>query len=88
MNPTTTHGIVYYILSHQMRLKQELLSLIDQHTKLKSDPANSLFSQDIDKQFNDMVKSYLVNDITKALGVSTEEALTVIEDLNIQEYLK
>jgi hypothetical protein len=88
MNPTTTHGIVYYLLSHQMRLKQELNNIIKQHNELKTKPENSLFINDIDKQFVNMVKFHLVNDITKALGVSTEEVLSVVEDLNIQEYLK
>ena len=59
MNPTTIHGIVYYLLSHQMRIKQELTDYTNQYDALKKDPNNSLFLDDINDQYNKMIKSHL-----------------------------
>ena len=59
MNPTTIHGIVYYLLSHQMRIKQELTDYTNQYDALRKDPNNSLFLDDINDQYNKMIKSHL-----------------------------
>lgn len=88
MDNTILNSIVYYLISHSGRIKVQLQDITNQYNNIKADPSNELFKEDIDKQYEAMVRSVLVDEITKDLGVSTEEVLTVVEDLNIKEYLQ
>jgi len=85
MTPEKVQGIVYYLISHQGRIKEKLRPFTEQRNKLLIN--NSLFSEEIVEQYKDLVTKTITDELTKDLGVTTEEARIVLEDLNMEEYL-
>ena len=86
MDPNVVQGIVYYLISHSDRFKLEFLPLTQQKDKLLRD--DPLFSEDIKRQYNSMLTSKIVDDMVKAIGVTTEQALMVVEDMDLDQYLR
>lgn len=80
--------IASWLITHAPYLKQHVLNdLIEQRKNLLANEDRVLYD-DINKEFNILIRSKLNEEISKSLGVSTEDASLVTEDLNIQEYLK
>lgn len=75
----------HLILSH-FRLNEELTPLKTQLRSVLSEN-DPLFTDDILKNFLEVVKRFLCDDITSNLGVTAEEAYEVLDDLNIKEFL-
>lgn len=76
-----------YIVNNHEALKEQIKPYQNKYIDLlKTEPA--ILKNDIDQQFFYMVKLILVDNVTKALGVSTEEAYIVVESINITEFLK
>jgi hypothetical protein len=43
---------------------------------------------EIKQQFKELASQIIVDDVTRNMGVSTEEVQAVLDDLNFDEYLK
>lgn len=81
------YEIVMYLLHNQLFFKKKFDSLIKFRTSLMKDSNLSLFSDDINKQFKDISKKGIVDEVTSRLAVPAEEVLVVLEDMNLDEYL-
>ena len=75
-------------LIHNFEIYRNLVEPLKEQLKTLLEKEDSLLHDEIKKQYKEMVKSIFLEEITKRLQVTTEEAMGVIEDLNIEEYLK
>lgn len=86
MNPTVEDSIFMYLVYNQERFKIELNQFVKQRDSLlKSE--DSSFHAEIQEQFKAYTHSVLVDNVTKHLAISSEDAIIVIENLNLDEYL-
>ncbi len=69
---------------HLMKLTQPMRYI--KSNLLKKYP--EVFSDYIKEQYFELTKSIIIQDITKALAVSTEDVILVLEEINVEEYLK
>lgn len=78
--------VVTYLTDNHEHIKELVnpLTLL-YSTAVSTDP---LFKEDVDKQYQDNVCSIITNEVTKRLGVSTEDVLVVLEGIDLKEYLK
>lgn len=83
MNPLE---IAQYLILSQQRFKIQLQPYITQRDNLLKQ--DSLFSDEIKQQFKELASQIIVDDVTRNMGVSTEEVQAVLDDLNFDEYLK
>lgn len=75
-----------YLIANQERFKRELKSFVDQKKSLL-DKEDSSFHSDIQAQFEEYARSKFVDNVTRDLAISTEDAIIVIENLNVDGYL-
>ncbi len=83
MNPT----LVDYFVNNHEHLKELLQPHCDRYLALM-DEEDPILRNDIDREFSYVVKSVLINESSKALAVSTEECMIVVESIDIKEFLK
>ena len=48
---------------------------------------DSSFHEEIKEQYESFVRKMIVDEVTGHLAISTEDAIIMIEDLNLNEYL-
>lgn len=86
MNPTVEDSIFMYLVYNQGRFKLELNQFVTKRDSLlKAEDAS--FHEEIQDQFKAYVQSILIDNVTKHLAISSEDAIVVIEALNLDEYL-
>jgi hypothetical protein len=86
MNSTVEDSIFMYLVYNQERFKIELSEFVKQRDSLlKSE--DSSFHEEIQDQFKAYALSVLVDNVTKHLAISSEDAIIVIENVNLDEYL-
>lgn len=78
--------VVQYLILSQLKFKIALQPYITQRDNLLK--RDSLFSDEIKQQFKELASQIIVDDVTRNMGVSTEEVKQVLEDLNFDEYLQ
>lgn len=78
--------VVQYLILSQLKFKIALQPYITQRDNLLKQ--DSLFSDEIKQQFKELASQIIVDDVTRNMGVSTEEVKQVLEDLNFDEYLQ
>jgi len=78
--------IFHTLLYNQPHFQELLKDVIAQYKDLitKEDPS---MRKDIDSQFIAMAKSEITKDLAKRHGISTEDILTTLENVNLLEYL-
>ena len=87
MNNQTEQMILMKLTCQQFHYKALLQTLIDfRNDLIKTEDIH--FRDDINRQFKDRALSILADDLTKDLGVSTEDVYLVLENLNLEEYIK
>lgn len=85
-NVTVEQNVFLYLIDNQQRFKQELDRFVVQRNNLlKSE--DSSFHSEIEQQFKEYVQRVLVDNVTKHLAISSEDAIIVIENLNVDVYL-
>lgn len=85
-SPTVEHNVFMYLVYNQERFKIELNQFVKQRDSLlKTEDAS--FHGEIHEQFKAYANSVLVDNVTKHLAISSEDAIIVIENLNLDEYL-
>lgn len=86
-NPTVEDSVFMYLVYNQERFKIELNPFVKQRDSLlKSE--DSSFHEEIQDQFKAYVNSVLMDNVTKHLAISSEDAIIVIENVNLDEYLR
>jgi hypothetical protein len=80
-------NVFLYLVYNQQRFKQELDSyVVRRDSLLKTE--DSAFHSEIISQFEEYVRKVLTDNVTLHLGISTEDAIMVIENLNVDVYLR
>jgi hypothetical protein len=74
------------LIHNQQLYKKSVESLLNQLKGLL-ETEDPILHNNIKKQFKDKVKSEFLQQAVKRLQITAEEALIVIESLNIEEYL-
>lgn len=82
---TNEEQIVFILVNKQSYFKELVKPLIEAKEILK---VNKIFNDDVEKEFKDKVFSLFVDDITKNLAIPTEDVMIVLENLNLNEYLR
>lgn len=82
-----TESIFMYLLYNQGHFKKEFEPFEKQRDHLLR-LEDSSFHEEINNQYTDLIKQSIVDGITRDLAISTEDAIIVIEALNLNEYLK
>lgn len=74
------------LIHNQLYMKKLVKDLLDQKAELfkKEDPA---FHEDIKKEFNELAKQRIMEDLSKRLNLSPESISMVCEGMNLEEYL-
>jgi hypothetical protein len=85
-SPTVEHNVFMYLVYNQERFKIELNQFVKQRDSLLK-TEDSSFHGEIQEQFKAYANSVLVDNVTKHLAISSEDAIIVIENLNLDEYL-
>jgi hypothetical protein len=75
-----------FLVYNHGRYKHQLLDQINKRSDLLKN-TDSSFHEEIESQFSSVVRSFIVDDVTKSLGISTEDALICIECVDIKSYL-
>lgn len=86
MFQTTKNNIIAYLIHSQDHVK----NLIHPYRKQKKDLLkleDRVFHKDVEDQFKDLVKWIIIRDIVSNAQVTTEDALLIVEEMNIEEYL-
>jgi len=78
--------VAQYLILSQLKFKIALQPYITQRDNLLKQ--DRLFSDEIKQQFKELVSQIIVDDVTRNMGVSTEEIQVVLDDLNFDEYLQ
>lgn len=86
-DPNIMQGVVYYLIANQEHIKQKVSPFTRQRERLLSTD-NNVFKEEIDKQYHDVVKSTIGDEITSKLGIPIEDVLIILENLNVEEYIK
>lgn len=78
--------VVHFLILNQFHFKEASAVYKARRAEVmeQSDPC---FHDEIDEQYRDMVKSMLLDAITKQFGFTTESVLIMLESLNIDEYV-
>lgn len=79
-------GIVFHLIHNQQYYKD----MITPYTKRRDNFLiinDKVFHDDINNQYWDMVKSVIASDLNFSLAVSYEDAIVVLEEINLKEYL-
>jgi hypothetical protein len=78
--------ILSFILDHQPRLKKLCKPLTKQFSHaLKNNPE---FSDDIYSQYETECKKIFLDEITKNLACSTEDAMIILEQFDVEGFLE
>lgn len=81
-------AIATYLIPAQQEIKLLTGPLAQMKTNLLKNE-NVLFHDDIQKEYDDAIKSMIAHHLVKAhIGVNIEEAYETLEDVNLGEYLK
>ena len=84
---TNKEEIVLYLLFSQDKYKkinEPYKKQLDYHLNT-NDP---VFHDEIKEQYKDLIKSLILNQMSKDIFVNPQEAMEVLDDLNLDEYLK
>ena len=79
--------IILKLINEQPRFKEMLKDIVlyrDNLLKIQ----DSRFSNDINDKFKESAFKLLTDDLTKELACSTEDVLKVLENLNLNEYVR
>lgn len=78
--------ILVDLIHNQSHFVSIVKDLTDQLPELiNKDP---LFKEEIENNYISLVKSRFLQDITKRLTVNSEDALSILDNINLKEYLK
>jgi len=88
MNANFNIQLIMADLIHNFEIYRKLVEPLKEQLKELLEKEDPLFHEEINKQYIEMIKSEFLQEITKRLQVTSEEAMGVIEDLNLKEYLK
>lgn len=86
-DPSVIQGVVHYLIANQEHVKEKIKPFTEQKKTFLEQNGN-LFEEEIDKQYEDIVRSTIGDEITAKLGIPLEDVLIVLENLNVKEYLK
>lgn len=86
-NQTVEENVFLYLVYNQDRFKRELNSYVDQRDALLKSEDSALHLE-INSQFEEYVRKVLTDNVTLHLAISTEDAIMVIENLNVNAYLR
>lgn len=86
-NQSVAENVFMYLVYNQDRFKNELSSYIAQRDSLIQSE-DSAFHSEINSQFEEYVRKVLTDNVTLHLAISTEDAIMVIENLNVDVYLR
>lgn len=80
-------AIVSYLIHNQLHYKDLVKDLTQQLSELlyNEDP---VFHRDVERNYLDLVKQKIIADLTSRLPVTVENAIIILEGLNIREFLK
>jgi hypothetical protein len=87
MNPEVANIVMYYLVNRQQDIKSFSKVYQDQMNKLLQEQPKELHD-DIKKQFKNIVVTKMSDDITKDQALPIEDVLIMLNDLNLDEYLK
>lgn len=79
-------AIFLYLVYNHGRFKFEFTKYIEKRNTLLANEDKSLHDE-INNQFFAYIRSRLVDEITKSLGVSVEDAIIVVEALDVNRYI-
>lgn len=82
---TNEEQIIIMLVNKQSYFKELVKPLIDAKNMLD---VNKIFGDDIEKEFKERVFQLFADDITKNLAIPTEDVMMVLENLNLNEYLR
>lgn len=85
-NLTPQQNIVTWLLTHQVPVKIMIMEFTKQKDELIA-KEDHIFHKDIKEQYFKLVKQKIAFEIAKDLAISAEQIYTVIEALNVEEYL-
>ena len=63
-------------------------SKVYQSTKESAIKEEPYFADEIRVQFRDLVKSFIVDKVTRDLAIDAESVYNVLDDINLEDYLK
>lgn len=86
-HPETKQIIIGLLVNKQPYFK-ELVSPFIQAKEALYKMQGRTFEQEIEEQFKDNVFKTIADDISYNVGVSTDEIYEVLENLNLENYLK
>lgn len=86
-NPEVLQGIYYYLIANQQHIIEKMKPFTERRKNLLSSE-EGIFQEEIDKQYEDIVKSTIGDEITAKLGIPIEDVLVILENLNVNEYIK
>lgn len=70
--------------AHYVSLLNDLLN----QRKMVLETEDPVFHQEIEKNFEETAKSIILQDVVKRLLITPEDAMIVLNELNLKEYLK
>ena len=79
--------ILDYLVYNHSHLLNEVKSLVERKSYLYR-AEHMVFHDDLELQYKANLRSIIVNDITKNLNVPIEDAIIVVESINLDRYLK
>lgn len=86
MNPNE-EAIIQYLVFNQAFFMEKSRPFREQRDKLLNTEDYS-FHSEINKQYEELIKADITDDITKKFAFPAEDVIVVLENLNINEYLK
>lgn len=86
MNEQTVNDISLFLIHTQAYHKQDLAPQIEQYKHLL-ETESKYFHDEITRQFERIVRELLADAVGKNLGSNAEDIATVLDGLNIKEYL-
>lgn len=85
-NNSVQQSIFLFLLYNQEHFKS-LVEPFKTRREAHLKQEDSSFHEEIREQYDAFVRSLIVDEITNNLAISTEDAMIMVEDLNLNEYL-
>lgn len=85
-NNNVQQSIFLFLMYNQEHFKNRVAPFKSQKETLLNNEDSS-FHEEIKEQYESFVRKMIVDEVTGHLAISTEDAIIMIEDLNLNEYL-
>lgn len=79
---------IYWLIHNQAAVKELIKGLEMQRTELFASNVNKVFHDDISQEFYGAVKTLIQEEISRQLGFPIDIIKEVLDDMNLEEYLK